>query len=98
MERYPEYEHSGYTKQVVWVDQEHYRPQKLEYFDRKGSKLKTLVFKGYKQYLDKYWRADQMDMVNHQNGKSTTLIWSDYKFRNGYSDRDFDRNTLKRIR
>lgn len=98
IERYPQYEHSGYTKQVVWIDKQHYRVQKVDYYDRKGAELKTLTFKDYKQYLDKYWRADQMDMVNHQNGKSTTLLWSDYKFRNGYTERDFDRNTLKRVR
>jgi outer membrane lipoprotein-sorting protein len=98
IERYPRYKHSGYTKQVVWIDKEHYRPMKVEYYDRKKSNLKTLEFKDYKQYLDKYWRADKMDMVNHQNGKSTTLQWSNYKFRNGYTDRDFDRNSLKRAR
>lgn len=98
IERYPQYKHSGYTKQVVWIDKEHYRVQQVVYYDRKGAKLKTLTFKGYQQYLDQYWRADQMDMVNHLNGKSTTLTWSDYKFRNGYSERDFDRNTLKRVR
>jgi len=98
MERYPQYEHSGYTKQVVWVDKEHYRALQVEYYDRKSAKLKTLQLKDYKQYLGQYWRAGQMDMVNHQNGKSTTLSWSDYKFRNSFSDRDFDRNSLKRIR
>ncbi len=98
IERYPQYKHSGYTKQVVWIDKEHYRPMKVEYYDRKKTNLKTLEFKDYKQYMDKYWRADQMDMVNHQNGKSTTLRWSNYKFRNGFTDRDFDRNSLKLAR
>lgn len=98
IERIPQYEHSGYTSQVVWVDQEHYRAQKVEYYDRKGAHLKTLTFHDYKQYLDKYWRADRMEMVNHLNGKSTTLNWSGYEFSNDYTDRDFDQNTLKRVR
>ena len=54
--------------------------------------------KGYKQYLDQYWRADEMLMKNHQNGKSTVLLWENYSFRNDFSDRDFDRNSLKRSR
>jgi hypothetical protein len=37
-------------------------------------------------------------MQNHQTGKSTTLTWSNYRFRTGFSERDFDRNTLKRAR
>lgn len=98
IERIPQYKHSGYTKQYAWIDKEHYRTLKVDYYDRKGALLKTLVLSDYKQYLDKYWRASTMEMQNHLNGKSTTLTWSDYKFRNGFSDRDFDRNTLKRIK
>lgn len=98
VERTPRYKHSGYTKQIVWIDKQHYRVLRVEYLDRKGAHLKTLTVKHYKQYLDKFWRADQMDMVNHQNGKSTTLLWSNYRFKSGLSKRDFDRNSLKRAR
>lgn len=98
IERIPTYEHSGYTRQVAWVDKEMYQPLKIDYYDRKGSLLKTLTVHGYKKYLNKYWRPDRMEMVNHQNGKSTTLLWKSYKFKNGYTDRDFDRNSLKSAR
>lgn len=98
IERYPQYKHSGYTRQIVWLDKEIYQPNKLEFYDRKNALLKTLRFLDYKQYLDRYWRADSMEMTNHQTGKSTTLIWTDYKFKNGLTDRDFDKNTLKRSR
>ncbi len=98
VERTPQYKHSGYTKQIVWIDKQHYRVLKVEYFDRKGSHLKTLTIKDYRQYLDKFWRADRMNMVNHQNGKSTALLWSNYRFKTGLSKRDFDRNSLKRAR
>lgn len=95
-ERYPAYEHSGYTRQVVWIDKEHYRPQQIVFYDRKNAELKTLTFKDYHQYLDKYWRAHSMFMENHQTGKTTLLEWKDYEFGNGFTDRDFDNNTLKR--
>ena len=98
IERIPLYKHSGYTKQEAWIDKEHYRVLKVDYFDRKGALLKTLVASDYTLYLDKYWRAHQMDMQNHLNGKSTTLMWSDYVFGNGYTDRNFDRNSLKRVK
>ncbi len=98
VERRPAYELSGYTKQLVWVDKQHYRPMKIEFYDRKDSLLKTLTNKDYQQYLDKYWRAGEMLMVNQQTGKSTTLTWKDYRFRTGLSDRDLDQNTLQRAR
>ncbi len=98
MERYPAYEYSGYTRQVLWLDKEMYQPIKLEFYDRKNALLKTLDFLEYQQYLVRYWRASKMEMANHQTGKSTTLTWNNYQFKTGLTDRDFDKNTLKRAR
>tara|TARA_R110001583_G_scaffold33548_3_gene113311 strand:+ start:5391 stop:6176 length:786 start_codon:yes stop_codon:yes gene_type:complete len=89
---------SGYSRQLVYFDKEHYRPWKIEFFDRRGSHMKTLTVSGYKQYLGKYWRADRQDMVNHLTGKSTTLSFGDYVFNNGFKDRDFKQNALKKAR
>jgi outer membrane lipoprotein-sorting protein len=98
VERYPVDKSSGYTRQEVWYDKEHYRPMKVVFYDRKNSKLKTLNYEDYKQYLNKYWRADKLSMVNHQTGKNTDLIFENYKFANGFSDSDFNKNSLKRAR
>jgi len=76
LERYPvDKKNSGYTRQVTWMDKAEYRVYKVDYYDRKNSLLKTLTIKGYRKYLDKHWRADEMNMINHQNGKSTRLTW-----------------------
>jgi len=98
IEAYPVYENSGYTRQVVWIDKEMYQPLRIDYYDRKNAELKTLIASEWKQYLDKYWRPGRMEMVNHQTGKSTTLLWTNYEFKTGLEERDFDRNTLKRTR
>lgn len=98
LERYPVDPNSGYTRQVAWIDKAEYRPQKIVYYDRKDALLKTLTFDGYRQYLDQYWRADRYYMENHQTGKSTELFWRDYRFRTGLGERDFDKNSLKRVR
>jgi len=98
IERYPTYQHSGYTKQVAWVDKERLQALKIDFYDRKGKLLKTLTAHDYKQYIGKYWRPAKMEMVNHVTRKSTTLNWNNYKFKNGFGDRDFDKNTLKRSR
>ena len=97
-ERYPVDKKSGYTRQIVWMDKEHYKERKIEFYDRKNALLKTLLFTEYNQYLDQYWRAHDMHMENHQTGKSTSLLQSNYQYRTGLNDRDFDKNSLKRIR
>lgn len=98
IERYPQYKHSGYKHLVVWVDKVMYQPLKTVYYDRKDALLKTLTFHDYNQYLGQYWRPARQEMVNHQSGKSTTLLWSNYQFKTGLTERDFDRNSLKRGR
>ncbi len=98
VERRPAYEYSGYTRQVAWIDKAEYRVQKTDYYDRKDALLKTQTFIGYQQYLGQYWRPQEMQMINHQTGKSTKLLWKEYKFRVGLNDSHFNRNSLKRAR
>ena len=89
---------SGYIRQVIWIDKKEYRTLKVDYFDRKDSLLKTLTAKNYNKYLAKYWRAHNVNMANHQNGKSTELIWSDFQFNVGLKDSEFNKNSLKKAR
>ncbi len=98
VERFPLYENSGYVRQVTWIDQQEYRPIRIDFYDRKDSLLKTLTFSRYNQYLDQYWRADEQYMVNHQTGKSTRLTFDEWEFRVGVNERDFNPNRLKRLR
>lgn len=97
IERYPLDKYSGYSRQVVWIDKQEYRPQKVDYYDRKDQLLKTLTSKGYKKYLEHQWRPDETFMENHQTGKTTRIVWTNYRFRTGLTKDDFEVNVLKRI-
>ncbi len=95
IERYPiDKVNSGYTREVAWIDKSQYRTWKVDYYDRKDKLLKTLTFNDYKQYIDRFWRAHTMDMINHQTGKSTQLIWSNFEFNTGQNKRDFEKQNL----
>ena len=99
IERYPvDKKNSGYSKQMMWIDKQAYRTLQIKYFDRKGFHLKTLSLNKYKKFLDKFWRATEMLMVNHQNGKSTDIYQYDYKFQVGLNKSEFSRNGLKAVR
>ena len=98
IERFPQYSHSGYTRQTAWVNKERYVAEKIEFYDRKNDLLKTLTNKDHQQYLGQYWRPNEMLMENHQTGKSTVLSWQGYKFKTGLGDKSFSRNSLKRAR
>lgn len=99
IERYPVDEKSGYTRQVVWYNPgQGYRLEKVEFYDRKNALLKTLTYHDYNQYLGKHWRASKMQMVNHQTGKETELLFENYSFNAGLSEDDFTQNSLRRAK
>ncbi|MGB2427683.1 MAG: outer membrane lipoprotein-sorting protein [Alteromonas sp.] len=98
VEQVPLDRNSGYTRQVVWVDQEHYYVLKIDFYDRKDALLKTLLLEDYRLYKDKFWRAHSSEMMNEQTGKSTQLIIDSLEFGVGLEDADFDSNKLRNVR
>ena len=97
-ERVPVSRDSGYSRQLVWLDQEAFRTRQIQFFDRRDKHLKTMVVEDYKQYLDHYWRAGRITMTNHLTKKSTVLLWSDYQFGTDLDLGDFTQTALKRAR
>ncbi|MEP5731694.1 MAG: outer membrane lipoprotein-sorting protein [Sulfitobacter sp.] len=89
---------SGYSRQRIWIDTAELRLQQVQYFDRRGAHLKTLVISGYRKYDGQFWRAARMDMVNHLTGASTRLNWDGYAFNKGLQRNSFTVNALRRIR
>lgn len=97
VERKARYADSGYSREVIWLDSDHYRPWKVAFYDRRGEHFKTLGYEDYKLY-GKYWRAHRMVMSNLRTGKSTELQFSNYRFGVGFSDADFSQAALQRTR
>jgi outer membrane lipoprotein-sorting protein len=98
LERQPRYENSGYSKQISYVDQEVFQIRKVEFYDRRGDLLKVLELGDYRQYDNGVWRAHKLSMANVQTNKQTDLIYQDYAFNVGISDKDFVKGRLSRLR
>ena len=98
LERVPVSRGSGYSRQLIWLDQAELRTMRIQYFDRREKHLKTLVVEDYKKYLDRIWRGSKLTMTNHLTKKSTVLLWSDYKFGTDLDHSDFTQTALKRVR
>jgi len=97
VERTPLYENSGYTRQVAKIDRKIFQIREVAFYDRRGDLLKTLSLEDYREYGDGIWRAHTLKMVNHQTGKSTDLVYADYRFRDGLSEDDFEKGRLARL-
>lgn len=98
VEQVPQDDFSGYSRQLVWVDKQHYRVRKVEFYDKKNDLLKTLEFEDYTLYKDKFWRPLRSYMHNVQTQKSTEMITHKLTFDVGLDESDFDKNSLRRAR
>jgi hypothetical protein len=99
VERKPHDPHSGYSRQEVLLERATLRTMHVDYFDRAGRPLKVLAVNDYAQYGDRFWKAGRMLMENLQTGKTTELLWRNYRFATGLSaERDFSTNSLARAR
>lgn len=91
--------YSGYLRQVYWLDTDHYRTLKVDYYNRGDRLTKTLTASEFQRFDNGIWKATRMNMVNHVSGKSTELRWRDFEFNVGLSaDRDLSTTSLLRIR
>lgn len=97
IERQPTDSESGYSKIVSWQEAETYRTFQSDFYDRKGTLLKTLKIDEHALYKDRYWRALDMTMTNHVNGKSTQMLWSSYDFDTPLYESDFTVRALERL-
>jgi hypothetical protein len=93
LERVPTDKKSGYSKLVTWIDQKYMNAVKVDYYDRRGSLLKTATFSNWKKF-GKYWRAAKIEMINKQTRKKSLLVWSNRKLGQSYDDDDFDKDEL----
>ena len=97
VEQFPVDPKSGYKRRIATYNKANgYRLEKVDFFDRKNALLKTLTYKEYKLFKNKFWRAGTLEMVNHQTNKETILYFSDYDFDTKLTDNDFSQSALKR--
>ena len=52
----------------------------------------------YREYEGGFLRSHRLTMVNHQTGKSTDLVYSEYEFGVELEDNDFVKDVLHRVR
>jgi outer membrane lipoprotein-sorting protein len=84
-----------YSRILTWVNAKDYKILQTQYFDQKGRKLKVMIFKDYKKFGNKSWRAQLIRVKNVQNKRSTKLLLSELKLNTGLSDNEFSKRALE---
>lgn len=69
----PTYADTGYSRLVVYYHRDHWRQERIEYFDKAGRHLKTRDSTDWRRLHGRFWRSFRIEMSNHQTGKRTLL-------------------------
>lgn len=69
-------EESGYGRRVMWIDRERFLRIKGEYYDKKGTLLKTLETSEYEELGGGLWRTNRLVMKNVQKNHQTELVFT----------------------
>ena len=85
---------TGYYKSKVWVDRERMIILRQQYFDAKGVIFKEQVSTDVKKVQD-IWTVMTSEMLNHDNGTRSEMIFSNMKYNVGIGNKYFTRRALK---
>ena len=92
--RIPKDKHSGYSKQILYIDTKENLPRYGEFFDKQGRLLKKIFFSDY-VVLDGIYRVHKIVIKNLQNKKESTLTWESDTIKAGLRTKDFSKRVLR---
>lgn len=93
----PRYARSGYSKLNCYFDTDVFQSRKVEFFDRGGQLLKTLILDDYREYEGGFWRSHRQVMTNHLTGKVTIIEADKFEFGIDFDRDDFEPAVLDRL-
>ncbi len=80
----PKDDNSKYSYLLATINKAYYYPEKIEYYNQKGQKVKVAVYH-YKK-VEKYWIADEVSMTDLKKNHETKIIMSNIKINQGLKD------------
>ncbi len=93
LELTPKSKKSAYSKVILYLNKEHFYPEKMEYYDKGNHKIKVAYYTFKK--IGKYWNASEIVMKDLKRNHTTKMIMSDVKYDTGLTDDDFTVRKLK---
>lgn len=80
---------SSYSKTRLWIDQEHYRVIKADFYDADGKRFKSMQTYDYRLYDNRLWNPARIVMSNLLTGKSTEMVSISLQMNTGLKASEF---------
>jgi outer membrane lipoprotein-sorting protein len=78
---------SAYSKVIAQINKTNYYPEKMDFYDKAGNKVKEAKYIFKK--IGKYWNAAEIEMTDLKKNHKTKMQMSDVKYDTGLSDDEF---------
>lgn len=78
---------SDYSKIVAYINQTHYYPEVMEFYDRGNTKVKKARYTFERE--GKYWSTREIEMTDLKKDHRTIMKMSDVQYDTGLSDDEF---------
>lgn len=86
---------TGYAKRVLYVDQEYKSPVKVDYYNKQGRHIKTLMAGAFKN-IQGIWTPTKLIMTAESGRGRTLLQYTGVTYNSGLPDEIFEQTSLKR--
>lgn len=93
LELKPKSDQSDYSRIMLVLNKKYFYPEKMDYYDKKGTHFKTATYK-YKK-SGQYWYAEEVFMNDFKKEHSTLVLMRDVKFDQGLKDEEFTVEKMK---
>ncbi len=81
----------------VWIEIDAPKLRKLEVKQPDGSPRATILMSSYQEF-DGLWRPSVIDMTNHVENRGAIARFSNMSFNNGFTESDFEKEGLEKLR
>ena len=84
-----------YSKHIQWVRKDNLLRYKVEYYDKKGKMLKTMMFPTC-ELIDGIWSATTTTLERADGKSRTEVVWDKMRYNVGLDDAMFEHSHLQR--
>lgn len=89
---------SSYSKTLSWIDKQHFRLVKADFYDQEGKLLKVMSAEDFSLVEGKYWNPKRITMANQQDGKKTVMVSESLKINSGLKSSEFTELAIRKWR
>jgi outer membrane lipoprotein-sorting protein len=84
-----------YSRREMWIDKATSLMLRTDFYDKKGTLLKRYTATDIRKVGGNFYRAHQIELVNHQSGNRTEVIYTDFVINQGVDASLFSKTYLE---